>query len=394
MSRIGLRDKIGIGKFLGKLASIQYRHYKKIIILSLILTAFLGYGATGVHFQGDLEEMMPSDLPVFVLEDKVANQFGGGDSIVIAVVLNEDTSAKNIVRDIRDPEVIRSVIELHNRLENEPSIGEVQSIAPLFQQGVPDDIEDTKRIIASSPLQGIVNRDYSVMLVYATPVTGMSEEQVKKVERVIQNDIDAITKPAGVEYRISGMAPLVVKVLELLREDLVFTTLTAAAIIFALLVILELSLSKGFLVFLPLTFAVIWTFGTMGFFGIPISPATVAVGALIIGLGVEYGIFVVSRFHEEREKHSSEDSLRIAVSEIGASTFGSAATTTSAFMALTISIMPMIRDLGFTLALAIIFCWIAAAVVNPCFIILEDQLNGKKLSGLIKRRGITDEQQQ
>ncbi|MFW6186267.1 MAG: efflux RND transporter permease subunit [Halobacteriota archaeon] len=394
MSRIGLRDKIGIGKFLGKLASIQYRHYKKIIILSLILTAFLGYGATGVHFQGDLEEMMPSDLPVFVLEDKVANQFGGGDSIVIAVVLNEDTSAKNIVRDIRDPEVIRSVIELHNRLENEPSIGEVQSIAPLFQQGVPDDIEDTKRIIASSPLQGIVNRDYSVMLVYATPVTGMSEEQVKKVERVIQNDIDAITKPAGVEYRISGMAPLVVKVLELLREDLVFTTLTAAAIIFALLVILELSLSKGFLVFLPLTFAVIWTFGTMGFFGIPISPATVAVGALIIGLGVEYGIFVVSRFHEEREKHSSEESLRIAVSEIGASTFGSAATTTSAFMALTISIMPMIRDLGFTLALAIIFCWIAAAVVNPCFIILEDQLNGKKLSGLIKRRGITDEQQQ
>ncbi|MFP4558176.1 MAG: efflux RND transporter permease subunit [Archaeoglobaceae archaeon] len=394
MSRIGLRDKIGIGKFLGKLASIQYRHYKKIIILSLILTAFLGYGATGVHFQGDLEEMMPSDLPVFVLEDKVANQFGGGDSIVIAVVLNEDTSAKNIVRDIRDPEVIKSVVDLHNRLENEPSIGEVQSIAPLFQQGVPDDIEDTKRIIASSPLQGIVNRDYSVMLVYATPVTGMSEEQVKKVERVIQNDIDAITKPAGVEYRISGMAPLVVKVLELLREDLVFTTLTAAAIIFALLVILELSLSKGFLVFLPLTFAVIWTFGTMGFFGIPISPATVAVGALIIGLGVEYGIFVVSRFHEEREKHSSEESLRIAVSEIGASTFGSAATTTSAFMALTISIMPMIRDLGFTLALAIIFCWIAAAVVNPCFIILEDQLNGKKLSGLIKRRGITDEQQQ
>ncbi|MFP3945897.1 MAG: efflux RND transporter permease subunit [Archaeoglobaceae archaeon] len=394
MSRIGLRDKIGIGKFLGKLASIQYRHYKKIIILSLILTAFLGYGATGVHFQGDLEEMMPSDLPVFVLEDKVANQFGGGDSIVIAVVLNDDTSAKNIVRDIREPEVIKSVVDLHNRLENEPSIREVQSIAPLFQQGVPDDIEDTKRIIASSPLQGIVNRDYSVMLVYATPVTGMSEEQVKKVERVIQNDIDAITKPAGVEYRISGMAPLVVKVLELLREDLVFTTLTAAAIIFALLVILELSLSKGFLVFLPLTFAVIWTFGTMGFFGIPISPATVAVGALIIGLGVEYGIFVVSRFHEEREKHSSEESLRIAVSEIGASTFGSAATTTSAFMALTISIMPMIRDLGFTLALAIIFCWIAAAVVNPCFIILEDQLNGKKLSGLIKRRGITDEQQQ
>ncbi len=387
MSRLNLRDRVGIGKFLGKLASIQYNHYKKIIVLSLILTAFLGYGATGVHFQGDLNDMMPSDLPVFVLEDKVANEFSGGNSIVIAVVLEDDTSAKNIVRDIRDPQVISSVVELHNRLENEPSIDRVQSIAPLFQQGVPQDKEVVKRMIASSPLQGVINNDYSVMLIYASPVTGMSEDQVKKVERVIQSDIDAITKPAGVDYRISGMAPLVVKVLELLREDLVFTTGIAAAIIFALLIILELSLSKGFLVFLPLTFAVIWTFGTMGFFGIPISPATVAVGALIIGLGVEYGIFVVSRFHEEREEHSSEESLRIAVSEIGASTFGSAATTTSAFLALTLSIMPMIKDLGLTLALAIIFCWIAAAVVNPCFVVLEDQLNGRKLSWLIKRRG-------
>lgn len=392
MSRLNLRDKIGIGRFLGKLASIQYKHYKKIIILSLILTAFLGYGATSVHFQGNLEDMMPSDLPVFVLEDKIANEFGGADSIVIAVVLNDDTSAKGIVRDIRDPQVIRSVVELHNRLENEASIEKVQSIAPLFQQGVPQDKEDVKRVIASSPMQGVINDDYSIMLIYATPATGMSEEQVNRAKKVIQNNIDAITKPAGVDYRISGMAPLIVKVLELLREDLVFTTLTAAAIIFGLLVLLELSLSKGFLVFLPLTFAVIWTFGTMGFFGIPISPATVAVGALIIGLGVEYGIFVVSRFHEEREEHSSKESLRIAVSEIGTSTFGSAATTTSAFLALTISIMPMIRDLGLTLALAIIFCWIAAAVVNPCFIILEDQLNGKKLSGLIKRGGSGDEE--
>ncbi|MFO7966704.1 MAG: MMPL family transporter [Archaeoglobaceae archaeon] len=391
MLKLNLRDRIGIGKLLGKLASIQYRHYKKIIIISLVLTAFLGYGATGVHFQGDLEEMMPSDLPVFVLEDKVANEFGGESSIVIAVVLEDDTSAKNIVRDIRDPQVIRSVVDLHNRLENEPSIEDVQSIAPLFQQGVPNDVEDVKRIIASSP-QGFINNDYSIMLVYATPVAGMSEEQVNKVERVIQSDIDATTKPAGVDYRISGSAPLIVKVLELLREDLVFTTLIAAGIILALLILLELSLSKGFLVFLPLTFAVIWTFGTMGFFGIPISPATVAVGALIIGLGVEYGIFVVSRFHEEREERSSEESLSIAVSEIGTSTFGSAATTTSAFLALTISIMPMIRDLGLTLALAIIFCWIAAVVVNPCFIILEDQLNGKKLSGLISIRGRTHEE--
>lgn len=385
MPGLNLKGKVGIGKFLGKLASVQYKHYKKIIVLSLFLTVILGYGATGVHFQGDIEKMMPSDLPVFALDDKVEDEFTGGNPIVIAVVLDDDTSAKNIVRDIRDPEVIKSIVELHNRLEKEPLVKKVVSIAPLFQQGVPRDVEGVRRVLESSPAaKDFINNDYSMTLIYVNTVTGTGEEQVNRAEKTIQNDIDAITKPAGVDYRLSGIPPLIVKVLELLRMDLAVTTLTAAAIIFSLLALLERSLPRGVLVFLPLTFALIWTGGAMGFFGIPISPATATVGALIIGLGVEYGIFVVSRFHEEREKHSSEDSLRIVVSEIGMSTFGSAATTTSAFLALTISILPMIRDLGLTLALSIIFCWIAAAVVNPCFIVLEEQLNGRKI-GVNKR---------
>jgi len=80
--------------------------------------------------------------------------------------------------------------------------------------------------------------------------------------------------------------------------------------------------------------------------------------------------------------------LRIAVSNIGASTFGSAATTTAAFLALTLSVMPMIQHLGQTLAMGIIFCWLAAAVVNPCFIVFEERVKARKLAkGLRKRVG-------
>lgn len=391
MPGLRIKERIGISKLLGKLGSFQYRYYKAIILVSLVLTLFMGYGATSVHFQGDFEEMMPQDLPVFVLEDKVANEFGSGESIIIAVKLDEETTAKNIVRDVRDPQVISSVVDLHNRLEGESSIQTVQSIAPLFQKGVPEDVEGVNKVIAGSPAQELINDDYSVMLIYAYSVAGLSGDQVEKVKKTIQNDINAITKPAGVEYKITGEPLLIDKTLELLKEDFIFTTLVAASIIFVLLILLELSITKGILVFLPLTFAVTWTFGAMGYLGIAISPATAAVGALIIGLGVEYGIFVVSRFHEEREEHPPAESLEIAVSEIGTSTFGSAATTTSAFLALTLSIMPMIQNLGYTLAIAIIFTWIAAAVINPCFIILEDKIRGMKLSELVKRRKYTDE---
>ena len=410
MSR--LREKISLERGLTKLAAFQCRHYKKVIVATLVLTVFLGYGATGLRFQGDLEKEMPQDLPVFVLQDKIASEFRGEEYLVVAVCLDRETGAKDLPHDIRDPRVVASVVELHERLEAESSIEKVMSVAPLFQGegGVPPDLEGVKKRLASasgSGAESFFNDDFSIMLVYVSPLAGLSEEKVRAVTEMIQNDVDAITKPAGVKYKITGVAPLIIELLRLMREDMKFTTAVAAAIIFGLLALLERSFSKGFLVFLPLIFGITWTFGTMGFLGIPISISTVMIGAVIIGLGVEYGIFMVSRYYEERwgkrgrgrkegkerkeEKEgkegkagkSSREALRVAVTNIGASTFGSAATTIAAFLALTLSVMPMIQHLGQSLALGIFFCWIAAVLVNPCFIVFEERLEveARELAG-------------
>ena len=381
-----LKGKISLDKALTKLASFQCRHYKQIIVASLILTVFLGYGATNIQFQGDISKEMPQDLPVFVLEEVISSKYRGEEFMVIAVCLEEETDAKDIVHDIRDPKVIESVVELHERLEAESSIEKVQSIAPYFQDSVPDDLEGVKKELASVPgAEKFFNDDFSIMLIYASPLAGFNEEKVKAATEMIQKDVDRITKPAGVEYKITGEASLITELLRLMREDMVFTTVIAAIIIFVLLALLERSLKKGFLVFLPLIFGITWTFGTMGFLGIPISISTVMIGSVIIGLGVEYGIFMVSRYYEERERHTSAESLKISITNIGSSTFGSAATTTAAFFALTLAAMPMIQHLGQTLALGIIYCWIAAAIVNPCFIVFEERIEAKVLAKVLQK---------
>jgi len=378
---MGLKDKISIEKALTHMAYFQCRHYKKIIVVALIITVFFGYGMTKLSFQGDINKEMPKDLPVFALQDKIESKFGGEEVMIIAVCIDKETSAKNVPRDVRDPRVIASVVDLHERLEDEASIERVQSIAPLFQQDVPDDLEGVKRTLASAAgAESFFNHDFDIMLIYASPMAGLNEEKVKKATEIIQNDVDAITKPGGVEYRITGTAPLIIALLRIMKEDMIFTTGFAAIVIFILLGLLERSFSKGFLVFLPLIFALVWTFGAMGLLGIPISIGTVAIGAIILGLGVEYGIFMVSRYYEERERHVPAEALKIVVSNIGASTFGSAATTIAAFLALTLSVMPLIQHLGQSLALSIIFCWLAAVVVNPCFVVFEERIEARKLA--------------
>jgi predicted RND superfamily exporter protein len=379
---MALKDKIGVERVLEHLAALQYRHYKRIIVVAVLFTLVLGYGMTLLQFQGDLTKEMPQDFPVFELADKLASEFTGQEFLVIAVMFDDETSAEGIPRDMRDPRVIKSVMELHERLAADPSIEGVRSIAPVFQaRGVPEDISGVKQVIASTPgAEQFFNRDYSVMLIYADTAVGTDEEKVTEITDKIQQDVEAITRPAGVDYKITGIAPIIVKIVELLKGDIVITTLTAGLVIFALLVLLERSFSRGFIVFLPLIFTVVWTFGTLGFLGIAISVTTGVIGAILLGLGVEYGIFMVSRYYEERERYEPMESIKIAVSNIGASTFGSGLTTAAAFLALSLSLMPMIQHLGQTLALGIAFCWLAATVVNPCIILFEERLQARKVA--------------
>lgn len=383
---MALKEKIRVERALERLASFQFRHYRQIIGTVVLLTVVLGYGMTLLEFQGDLSKEWPEDLPVFKLQERIASTFTGQEFLVIAIGLDDASGSAGVPRDVRDPRVINSVIELHARLAAVSSIESVRSIAPAFQGGVPDDLAGVKRVLAATPgAAQFFNRDYSLMLLYADTAVGTDEEKVTELTKRIQQEIEAVTKPAGVTYKITGVAPLIAEIVRLLKGDIVVTTLTAAIIIFGLLVALERSFARGAIVFLPLILTVVWTFGTMGYLGISISITTGVIGAILLGLGVEYGIFMVSRYYEERQQRAPEESLRIAVSNIGASTFGSGATTAAAFLALTLSFLPMIQHLGQTLALGIAFCWIAATVVNPCFILFEERLQSRKLAQWLRR---------
>jgi len=152
----------------------------------------------------------------------------------------------------------------------------------------------------------------------------------------------------------------------------------------------------GMLIFAPLSLGLVWTMGTLGWFGIPLSVATVSLSSMILGLGVEYGVFVVSRYKEERNKNVDQlNSLKTTVHGIGTAIIGSGLTTIMGFLALSFATMPMIQRLGQSLALGIAFCLLAALIVNPVLILLAEEYEVKsierklrKLEAEAKRRNI------
>jgi predicted RND superfamily exporter protein len=196
------------------------QHYKWIIVAGavLIVAVFLGFSMTELLSHGDTVNKLPEDLSALVLQEQVASKFGGDETIIIAVCLNQETSARSIPHDIRDPRVIASVVELHERLENESSIERVNSVAPAFKDGVPSNVEGVQEALSAffsdSELQKFINRDFSTMLIKVTPLAGIRGDMLEEVTERIQEDINSLTTPPGVSYRTTGVDPQISELIE------------------------------------------------------------------------------------------------------------------------------------------------------------------------------------
>jgi predicted RND superfamily exporter protein len=378
-------------KSLVKLAEMQRKHAKSLAVLVIIFTIVLGIGLKDLTINSDFRKEMPKDLPIFALNDRISAKFGGEDTVVIAVQIDESVDLKSAVRDIRDPRVIQSLIFMDGMLRDESSITSVTSPATFFRgksDVTPEEITQTLRNPAAN---AFFSRNYKMTLMYVTADIGSGEEQIKSFDEFIQKRIDYTPKPPGVKFGITGGPTLRTTIFDLLKSDAVFTLIVAAVLILLLLFVMEGSYTRGLLVFAPLSLGLIWTMGTLGWLGIPLSVATVGLSSMILGLGVEYGVFMLSRYTEERAKNNGQlDSLRTTVRGIGSAIIGSGLTVIVGFGVLAFATVPMIQHLGETLALGIAFCLLAALFVNPVFILLEEDYEywntHRKLENLVAKK--------
>ncbi|MCX9026198.1 MAG: MMPL family transporter [Candidatus Methanoperedens sp.] len=360
--------------YLMKLAEIQKKHTKLLAVVVIIFTIILGIGLKDLTINSDFRKEMPKELPIFALNDKVSAKFGGADTVVIAVQIDDSVDSKEAVRDIRDPRVIQSLIFLDREFRGETSVTGVTSPASFFRgQNTYTDAEITQTLRNTSAADAFFSRNYKMSLMYVAADIGSGEDQIQKFNILAQEKIDYTPKPPGVKFGITGQPILRMTIFDLLKRDAVYTLAVAAVIILLLLFVMQRSYTQAFLIFAPLSIGLIWTMGTLGWLGIPLSVATVALSSMLLGLGVEYGVFVLSRYNEERVKNFSQlDSMKTTVYSIGTAVIGSGMTTIVGFGVLSFASVPLMQHLGQTLALGIAFCLLAALIVNPVFILLEE----------------------
>lgn len=170
---------------------------------------------------------------------------------------------------------------------------------------------------------------------------------------------------------LSGLSALTADTRALCNsEAIIYITVAIVLALIALSLTLD-SWLLPLILLVSLGYAVIYNMGTNLMFG-DISFLTQTVAAVLqLGVTMDYSVFLVDRFDEERLRHDDlRDAMAAAVSGTFTSLLSSSLTTVFGFVALCFMSFTLGLDIGIVMAKGVVFGVLTVVIVLPAFILL------------------------
>lgn len=172
-----------------------------------------------------------------------------------------------------------------------------------------------------------------------------------------------------------------------------FTASTAIMMIIAL-VLIYLLLARNFggwvlplVALTPLMIGIIWTMGILAIVYGTLNLFTGMIMLILLGLGIDFAIHLISRFYEEHSHgRSIRESLVLTLGGTGAAVLTGGLTTAAAFLALLIGETKGISELGFAAGAGVSMTLLAVFVTLPPLLVLRGRRLDRK-GRTVKVRG-------
>lgn len=165
----------------------------------------------------------------------------------------------------------------------------------------------------------------------------------------------------GLHFTVSGTPVLMASLAGSVRGSLKFL-IPAALLAMLVLTLLVLRVPFRLLALLLAALAGVWTAGAAALLHLPLTPATLAVLPVVLGLATDYVLQSVNRLAEE--EGTPAERLRRMARAILPATGAAAAATAAGVTAFAVSGVPLVRQFGLFLALGVVMSWLASVVVG------------------------------
>ncbi len=137
----------------------------------------------------------------------------------------------------------------------------------------------------------------------------------------------------------------------------------------------------------PLIAGILWTIALLSVLYGLLNMFTMMIGLILLGLGIDFSIHIISRFREEVGVGTEvEDAITITLSGAGVGVISGALTTAAAFLMLLTGDMGGIREFGMATGSGVLLTVLAVFTITPPMLVLRRRAAGRKLQRLIKRQ--------
>ena len=254
------------------------------------------------------------------------------------------------------------------------SLGDAHAGQP-FQLSVPNERRSGEGVSGPGPWQYLVSDNQRLFFLRVTPhesQRGLSA-QGDAIERIRDTIATIARRYPLVEAGLTGIEAIEHDETAAVQRDSTIATIVAFILIAVLLVSAFHSVRTPLLALTALAFALSWSFGFLFLTVGHLQVLSVFFTVILLGLGVAYGIHLVSRF--ELVRHDFPDgeagfatTLRNCLQTTGPGIVTGAFTTAAAFATTVFTKFTGVAEMGFIAAAGIVLCLIAMFSVFPALL--------------------------
>lgn len=216
-----------------------------------------------------------------------------------------------------------------------------------------------------------ISRDGNVLIMIAEPARSVQDMEFARKLVVAINEArrDSPLKVSCAGAHISAVLDEAA-----MKSNILACILSSLVVVLGLFYATYRRLLPTLLIPLILTCGVTLALGVAGLFSGSIHIISFAFMALIIGLGTDYSIHLYDRFHSERAAGvSTDEALRLALVDSGHGVYTAASTTAIPFLALYISDVRALSELGLLVGLGVFFSLYATLFFLPPLLIFMER---------------------
>jgi len=321
-----------------------------ILIIGIFILVSASYNLN-LKYEFDLIKSFPEDMPSRVGYEALEEKFAPGDLAATTVLVESETEISEENRQALIDKLLEQDYVNTVRLDNQTEDGKVVSYSLTFE-----------------------NSPYAI-------------ESINALE-VIQEKADEILDASNIDGSLyfAGETASSLDDRNLNDRDLIIIVLLETILIFVMLIFLTKSFKMPIYMMGTILISFFAALGlgmflTNIFFGIDTISNRVPVYAFIflVALGIDYNIILVSRFLEERERHTVKEAVQIAVASTGGVISSAGIILAATFAVLMTQPIQLLFVFGFIVAVGILIdTFLIRGILLPSLIVLLEKDKKKR----------------